>query len=1004
MTRPQPIIPHPMLNPTPTSGLLRTAARCLAAMVLLVAGSVRVLAGNDPAPAFADPLLFVENAGQVVNTEGALQPDVLYTMEHGGLTVFVRNNGLSYQFEHSKYSDGTDGTPLPDHISRVRTFYASHRVDLNLVGARTDATVTREQVNKYFEQFFLPQCQAGVRAATCERLTVHDVYPNIDWVLYVKDGGLKYDFVVRPGGDPSAIAMRYEHMDGLELDAAGDLMLTTQLGTVRDSRPTVVSDGRDLSARFVKNAEGHMTFAIDGYTPGSACVIDPSVIWAGYYGTSGTELGGSDVVTDASGNVYMCGSTDAAGSVLNQGGYFTSNQGQSDWYIVKWGPGGAPRLWGTYYGGPQNEGFFAFGDADIDAHLAICNGANAALYFTGTTASTSTGAPFATLNTGAGACASSHAFIIKFLLNGTFQWSRFYGGNTPCGLGDFGCGIAVDAGGGNIYVTGATMHSNTLVAPVGFNSFSGISDGFLLRLNNLGTVLWDRFMGDGVNPVNGEDVGSQILYAPDRTVVIGGYTRSTTGVALNAFQGTLQGPQDGWLSKYSATNGATIWSTYYGGVDMGNGDHIRDVAMDANYNIYTVGNTASGNAIATCAQQIVQGGGQDAFLTKWTRQGMRVWGTYCGGAGNEWGFGVCVDAQGYPYISGQTGSSGMFLNGLTNYNGLNFAVLNGWSDAFVARYTHTGQLMWRSYYGGTGTDVSRALNFDASSGSIYLTGYSTATGLATAGQWNYTPGAQLDALIAKIDPVTNYGGVLKLKPNAILGGAVPFGVGCQMNDGLTTIPLSQPYTNLGFPHTGSEVTTAAVLATTGSNAIVDWVLLELRHPTDNCQLVASRAALITVMGAIVDVDGFSPITFNAPSGSYKVALRHRNHLGVMTNSALAFVSGGPVVNVNLSAAGTVMYTTGGPARQTLPCGQMALWPGNARTFDVQPEQIHYPSDGQAVLDRLGGNPVATLNGYWTEDVNMNFQVKYTGGSNDRDFILQTLGGNPANVIIEQLPY
>ncbi|MBK9194237.1 MAG: hypothetical protein IPO17_04440 [Flavobacteriales bacterium] len=125
----------------------------------------------------------------------------------------------------------------------------------------------------------------------------------------------------------------------------------------------------------------------------------------------------------------------------------------------------------------------------------------------------------------------------------------------------------------------------------------------------------------------------------------------------------------------------------------------------------------------------------------------------------------------------------------------------------------------------------------------------------------------------------------------------------------------------------------------------------------------------------------------------------------MTNSALGFISGGPVVNLNMSAAGTIMYSTGPPARMTQPCGQMSLWPGNARTFDVQPEKISLPIDGQAILDRLGGVPTATLNGYYTEDVNMNNQVKYTGAGNDRDFILvQPLGGNPGAVIIEQLPY
>ncbi|MBK9194236.1 MAG: hypothetical protein IPO17_04435 [Flavobacteriales bacterium] len=818
-----------------------TTAHLLSVLVLFFVGTASAHAA-DPVPSLKSPFLFVENAGQVVDADGALQPDVLYVLEQGDMTVFVRSNGLSYQFTHSEYTDGTDGTPIPKYTRFLRTKYESHRVDLQLVNASTDARVTREQLSEYFEQFFLPQCQAGVKAATCERLVVHDVYPNIDWVLYLKDGGLKYDFVVRAGGDPAVIAMHYTYMDDLALDPAGDLTITTKLGTVKDSRPTVVANGLDLAARFVQNAAGDVAFAIDGFTPGTSCVIDPSVLWAGYYGTSGMEWGGSDVVVDASGNVFMCGTTDAAGSVLNFGGYFTSYQGgAADWYIVKWGPnGGTVPLWGTYYGASGNDGNFSFGDSDMDGHMAILgSGPNAALYFVGTTSSTSAGAPFATLNTGAGACASSHAFIIKFLLTGAFQWSRFWGGSVPCGLGDFGCGIAVDPAGTNVYITGATMHTNSLQNPIGINISGGLSDGFLLRLNNAGTPIWDRYMGDGANAANGEDVGSAIQVGADRNVVIGGYTRSTAGIALNPWQAALSGPQDGWLSKYHATTAVTIWSTYYGGPDAGNYDHVRDIALDVKSNIYAVGNTASPSGIASCAQQIIQAGGQDAFLAKFNKNGMRTWGTYCGGTGNEWGFAVCVDALGYPFITGQTSSSGMFLNGLTNYNALNFTTVNGWGDAMLARYTHTGQLMWRSYYGGTGTDVGRGIAYDASSGSIYMSGYSTATGLATTvpPQWPFTPGALLDGLLAKIGPSSNTLGTLKLKPNALLGGAFPLGAGCVMTDALPSCPIAQPYTNLGFPHTGSEVTTAAVLATVGSNAIVDWVLLELRHATDNCLIV-----------------------------------------------------------------------------------------------------------------------------------------------------------------------
>ena len=183
-----------------------TTAHLLSVLVLFFVGTASAHAA-DPVPSLKSPFLFVENAGQVVDADGALQPDVLYVLEQGDMTVFVRSNGLSYQFTHSEYTDGTDGTPIPKYTRFLRTKYESHRVDLQLVNASTDARVTREQLSEYFEQFFLPQCQAGVKAATCERLVVHDVYPNIDWVLYLKDGGLKYDFVVRAGGDPAVIAM-----------------------------------------------------------------------------------------------------------------------------------------------------------------------------------------------------------------------------------------------------------------------------------------------------------------------------------------------------------------------------------------------------------------------------------------------------------------------------------------------------------------------------------------------------------------------------------------------------------------------------------------------------------------------------------------------------------------------------------------------------------------------------------------------------------------------------
>lgn len=88
-----------------------------------------------------------------------------------------------------------------------------------------------------------------------------------------------------------------------------------------------------------------------------------------------------------------------------------------------------------------------------------------------------------------------------------------------------------------------------------------------------------------------------------------------------------------------------------------------------------------------------------------------------------------------------------------------------------------------------------------------------------------------------------------------------------MNDVLRTLvnpngfPLTEPYTALGFTSTGGgggETINATVLTTTGNDAIVDWVFVQLRSSTDNTSVQYTRCALVQRDGDVVDVDGSSP--------------------------------------------------------------------------------------------------------------------------------------------------
>ena len=228
-----------------------------------------------------------------------------------------------------------------------------------------------------------------------------------------------------------------------------------------------------------------------------------------------------------------------------------------------------------------------------------------------------------------------------------------------------------------------------------------------------------------------------------------------------------------------------------------------------------------------------------------------------------------------------------------------------------------------------------------------------------------------------------------------------------MNDGMRAlglVPTVEPYSGLGYAHVGGggEMTTPAVLANTGNDAIVDWVVLELRDESSPSTVVSSRCALVQRDGEVVDVDGLSPMQFAMVPGNYHVAVRHRNHLGCMTTDALALSTS--VATVDLTAAATVTYGTDARKASAEATPVLQLWAGDV-TFDHIVKYTGQTNDRDPILLTIGGFvPTNTTIGYHASDVNLDGTVKYTGSLNDRDPILLTIGGVlPTNVRMEQLP-
>ncbi len=232
--------------------------------------------------------------------------------------------------------------------------------------------------------------------------------------------------------------------------------------------------------------------------------------------------------------------------------------------------------------------------------------------------------------------------------------------------------------------------------------------------------------------------------------------------------------------------------------------------------------------------------------------------------------------------------------------------------------------------------------------------------------------------------------------------------GTTMTDALRTLPsfpLTEPFTALGYAHptfTAGTTIQSSILSTTGNNAIVDWVLVEMRPAISPGTVAASRALLLQRDGDVVDLDGVSTVGFaGLADGNYCVAVRSRNHLPVISSPSTPIAYGGAVANIDFTLPATLVYDA--DARKNVS-GVMVLAAGDV-TFNGTVKYTGTGNDRDPILTRIGGVvPTNTVGGYWCEDVNMDGVVKYTGASNDRDLILQSIGGVvPTNTRVASLP-
>jgi len=265
--------------------------------------------------------------------------------------------------------------------------------------------------------------------------------------------------------------------------------------------------------------------------------------------------------------------------------------------------------------------------------------------------------------------------------------------------------------------------------------------------------------------------------------------------------------------------------------------------------------------------------------------------------------------------------------------------------------------------------------------------------------------------IWNIDDISMVGSVCYVPPptvqismKLILGGTYDISSGLMYDDLRVAnyVPSNEPFTALGFVRIngGGEVIEPNVLDVSGNDAIVDWVLLELRDKDSNTNIMATTAALLQRDGDVVAIDGISPVELFGSDGDYFVSVRHRNHFGTMVMNAVTLNSSPASIDLTNGS----LSTYGTEAQNVLANGVNVQWTGDVN-LDHSIKYTGSGNDRDAVLSVVGGTvPTNTISGYHLEDVNMDGVVKYTGTNNDRDMILVNIGGSvPTAFRVEQLP-
>lgn len=402
--------------------------------------------------------------------------------------------------------------------------------------------------------------------------------------------------------------------------------------------------------------------------------------WARSVGGSNSDysMNTSSISKDIYGNEYIIGYSASAYVILDSITLSHVNGG-NDFFIAKYDSAGRI-LWAK-----------SFGCVGIDFIGGICTDTSGNIFFTGAYEGTTiTFGSFTLTNTMSNY--SEDLFVVKCDSSGNVLWAKSAIGNGN----DVPRAISSDIN-GNICITGSfssaslNFGSSTLV-----NANPGYNEGFTLKYDNQGNVLWAKYIG-GTSSW-GFSIATDIT---GNVFVTGCFYGS---IFFGSTTITNIGWGDIFILKYDIS-GNPLWAKSAGGSGGVNEDKGQGITTDVQGNVCVTGLFYS-SSITFGSAILVNNGGADFFIVKYDSVGNIMWAKNSGGSTDDIGQGISTDANGNVFVTGAFGSDFVvFDNDTLN----NIDPSGNTGDIFIVKYNTIGNVIWTKRAGGYNNDVGRSI-------------------------------------------------------------------------------------------------------------------------------------------------------------------------------------------------------------------------------------------------------------------------------------------------------